>query len=100
MVRRALRYIDRVGEKYELSARLLTAVKKTGIPGKVRAHLYLSEGKRQRKHPTEEMLKSQLFFRENRQRAENILEMLADEKSKKVWGGGNPLPHYEGSIPA
>lgn len=91
MIRKILRYINRAGEKHEPSARLLMAIKKTGIPAKVRRQLYLSEGRRQRKHPTEEMLKSRQFYRENRQRAENVLTLFADDKSKTVWGGSSAI---------
>lgn len=46
-----------------------------------------NDARKERKTNTVEMQQSRAFYDSNKKRIDNVLELLADEKSKKVWGG-------------
>ena len=70
-------------------------LKKFGLTRKVNYLLQCMDDWKLRKNPSDSMLESRKFYLENRVRVENILNMLADDKSRMVWGGGSAILYDE-----
>lgn len=74
-------------QKNDLTFRLVLWLRENGVTFAVKRWLTRHRDATLRKHPSEGMKKSLLFYEENRERAEKMLSLLSDEKSKIVWGG-------------
>jgi FkbM family methyltransferase len=64
----------------------LTWLKEIGITRKVNSLILRSNDKQDRAKPNEKMKVSEEFYKQNQERLQNVLNLLADDKSKKVLG--------------
>lgn len=71
-------------QQHYFTFRILVCLKEHGITRKVNNWVMHSESQ---VRPEAEMQKSKAFFSENAERAEKMLSLLADERSRIVWGG-------------
>jgi FkbM family methyltransferase len=58
-----------------------------GITRKINSLIIRSNDKIDRAEPNEKMKASEQFYKQNHERLQNVLDLLSDEKSKKVLGG-------------
>ena len=80
-----------VALEHEISMRIFLLLKKTGVPRKLNYWMTCAEDRSLREHPSDDMLRSQKFYRENSERVKHINDLLADEMSKNTWGGYLPI---------
>lgn len=85
MFKTFLRSVHQKAQQNEHSMRLLGILSRTGIPKKINSFYIAREDAALRKHPSDEMMESQMFFLENWPRAKRMLTWLKDERSKKCW---------------
>ena len=79
-------------QKHCITFRLLIWLREQGIIRKLAHFVGYLEGKMDDGGQQEEDMRlSREFYAANEERAKKMLSLLADEKSKTVWGGGNPL---------
>lgn len=100
MIKQFLNVIYVKAQKHELSLRFLLLLKKISLPRRVNYVLTCWEDRKLRKSPSEAMLAAQLFYLDNWPRVKKLLELFADETSKKTMGGGTTLPHFSYPYPA
>ena len=74
-------------QEHEMSMRFLLLLKETGFPRKMNYWLTCVENRGLRKHPSEDMLRSQKFYKENSEMVKHISDLLADKMSKNTWEG-------------
>lgn len=72
-------------QHHYLTFRVLVWLKEMGITRKISFILQHSNDKELLTNPTEEMLRSQRWFDENRKRMTNVLDILEDDISRDVW---------------
>lgn len=70
-----------------ITFRILTWLKEMGITRKINSLIIRSNDKNDRAKPNEKMKASEQFYKQNHERLQNVLDLLSDEKSKKVLGG-------------
>jgi FkbM family methyltransferase len=70
-----------------ITFRILTWLKEMGITRKINSLIIRSNDKIDRAEPNEKMKASEQFYKQNHERLQNVLDLLSDEKSKKVLGG-------------
>ena len=100
MIKRFLKVIYDKAQEHELSLRFLLLLKRVSLPRRVNYVLTCWEDRKLRKRPSEDMLKTQLFYLDNWPRVKELLALLADDTSKKTMGGGTTLPHISYPYPA
>ena len=97
MLKNLIRKIyHRVEENYFIFC-LMVWLKEHGIVKWYGFPISRREMKTLQRKPSEDMVKSKEFFEKNKERIENLQSMLADQKSREVLGGGNPISHYAGT---
>jgi FkbM family methyltransferase len=74
-------------QHHYVTFRILTWLKEIGITRKVNSLILRSNDKQDMAEPNEKMKASGQFYEQNHERLKNVLDLLADEKSKKVLGG-------------
>lgn len=80
--------IERIIDKFTHTRTGRTTMKllrENGISPTIRKRMVLLKMAKETKSPTEEMLKSKVFFAENAQRVNNVLSWLSDEESKETY---------------
>lgn len=80
--------IERIIDKFTHTRTGRTTMKllrESGISPTIRKRMVLLKMAKETKSPTEEMLKSKVFFAENAQRVNNVLSWLSDEESKETY---------------
>lgn len=87
MIRRFLNTVYTKAQEHEFSLRFLLMLKRISLPRKVNYLMTCWENQKLRKCPSDDMLKSQLFYLENWPRVKNILAILEDEISRRTLGG-------------
>lgn len=75
-IERLLRKVYMGAQEHEISMHFLLLLKETGFPRKVNYWLTCLENRKLRKQPSEDMLKSQKFYAENRARVEFLSSIL------------------------
>ena len=74
-------------QKHYLTFRILVKLKEMGITRKVNSWILRSSDEELRKDPSADMIASRKFCEDNKERIKQMLSLLADEKSRQVWGG-------------
>ncbi len=74
-------------QKHYLTFRILVKIKEMGITRKVNSWILRSSDEELRKNPSADMIASRKFYEDNKERIKQMLSLLADEKSRQVWGG-------------
>lgn len=74
-------------QQHYFTFRILVWFKEHSITRKVNNWVMHSGDKRLAGPPAESMQKSKAFFTENAERAKRMLSLLADDRSRAVWGG-------------
>lgn len=87
MIKRIARGIQHKMQEHYLSFRFLVWMNQCGITNRMRFWGKYVEDKKLRNTPSQKMLKSRQFFKRNRNRIDNLMSILEDEKSRVVWGG-------------
>ena len=77
--------VYRLMQRHYITFHLLMWLKERGIMRNISYRLWRFNTKAVR--PEEAMRKSREFFSANADRSERVLSLLADDKSKIVWGG-------------
>lgn len=80
--------IWRDAQGHRWSFRLVLFLKEIGFTTMVKSVLQYFYDISLRKHPSEDMLVARKFFKENESRILAVKSMLADDKSREVFGGG------------
>lgn len=79
--------IWRIAQNHQWSFRLVLFLKRIGLTGIISPVLLYFYDRYLRKHPSKNMLAARKFFEENESRVLAVKSMLADDKSREVWGG-------------
>lgn len=74
-------------QQHYITFRLLVWLKELGITRRINFLILHGNDKKLVFSPSEEILRSRDFFDKNSKRVLTVLRLLADEKSKMVWGG-------------
>lgn len=80
-------HIWRGAQNYRWSFRLVLFLKEAGLTKIVKSVLLYFRDRSLRKHPSKGMLEARTFFDENRERISAVESMLADDRSREIWGG-------------
>jgi FkbM family methyltransferase len=86
-VKKIIRKIYSWMQQRYITFRILTWLKEMGITRKINSLIIRSNDKNDRAKPNEKMKASEQFYKQNHERLQNVLDLLSDEKSKKVLGG-------------
>lgn len=75
--------------RHRITFRIVIFLRETGIQGKVKRLFRYSRAKerwnKEMINPTEEMIETRDFLKENKERIQNMLKLLEDEKSRRTW---------------
>ena len=74
-------------QQHYLTFRVLVWMKEHGITRRANVWVLHSDEPEAARQQAKQMQRSKEFFEANKERAERMLSLLADEKSKTVWGG-------------
>lgn len=85
MLKRVIRSVYHEMQQHYLSFRFLVWLKECGITRRVNYLISHSDDRERMIQPTKEMRDSKMYFENQDMRIQNMLSILADEKSGKVW---------------
>lgn len=75
--------------RHKITFRAVIFLRETGVQGTVKKIFCYKQAMKlwemERLHPTEEMMENQRFLSKNKQRIQEMLKLLQDEKSRNVW---------------
>lgn len=82
-------------QQHYFTFRILVKLKESGITRRINSWILRSSDEQLRIEPSADMLACRNFCERNKKRIEEMLSLLADEKSKEVWGGLCAIGHTE-----
>lgn len=86
-MRRIIKKVYHKMQHHYITFRILVFLKEHGVTRRINHIVRGSNYKQTRVMLTDEMKKSLNFYMENQDRITNVMNLLADEKSRKVWDG-------------
>lgn len=87
MIREILRWILHGMQQHYPTFRLFVWLDQCGISRRIHFWVVDAEDKKYRAKTSQEILRSQEFYQNNRDRVTNLMSILADEESRMVWEG-------------
>lgn len=87
MIGKIIRAVYHEMQRHYPTFRMLVCLKEKGITRSINALINKDTNEYARKHPNQKMRDAQYYFKENKNRVEAVMNLLADDKSRAVLGG-------------